>query len=300
MASSELIVNPDGTIYHLGLRPEQMAPLVITVGDPERVDVVSQYFDAVDYRVSRREFVSHGGSFAGRRILCISTGIGTDNIDIVLNELDALANVDFETGQPKSELTRLTFLRLGTSGTFQPEIAVDTLLGSSSAVGIDGLGPFYRFATGAAEACLRNAYPAFAGAAYTGTCDSQLLNVWQSSHLEHQIGVTLTCAGFYGPQRRSVRLPFVGPSLTELAALRFGDGSGLASGRFTNFEMETAGIYGLANLLGHRALSLNAILANRANDTFSTRSSETVERLIDSAFNGLQAHPTLWWDEGVD
>ena len=294
MQASELILNRDGSIYHLGLLPHQVAPLVITVGDPERVAQVSAHFDIIELQVNRREFVTHLGSFAGRRIMCISTGIGTDNVDIVFNELDALANVDFATGQSRQPSKTLTFLRLGTSGTFQSDIAVDTLLASSAAVGVDGLGPFYRFSGGAAQRALHAQYPEFAAAAYTGFGDSDLLMSWQGQQLGGEVCTTLTCAGFYGPQRRCIRLPFEGPSLEQLAALRFEEGSG-ALNRFTNFEMETAGIYGLANLLGHRALSVSAILANRATGQFSTQPAATVDRLIDKAFEVLRAEPELWW-----
>ncbi len=292
---SELILDPDGSVYHLGLRPEHLAPLVITVGDPKRVAAVSRHFEAVDFRQNRREFVTHVGRFAERRIMCISTGIGTDNVDIVLNELDALANVDFESRLPRAQLRQLTFVRLGTSGTFQRDIEVDTLLAASHAVGLDGLGPFYDFAPSMEASVLRERYPEFAAAAYGAPCDGELQNAWASSHAGHRVGLTLTCAGFYGPQRRTLRLPFRGPSLAELADIRFDHGPTAAPGRFTNFEMETAGIYGLAGLLGHRSLSISAILANRATGDFSSRPAETVDRMIDSFFESVREQPGLWF-----
>lgn len=287
---SELIVNSDGSVYHLGLLPEHITPLIITVGDPERVPEVSKHFEEVDFRQNTREFVTHVGRFAGRRIMCISTGIGTDNVDIVLNELDAIANVDFGTKLPKAALRQLTFVRLGTSGTFQADIPVDTVLASRTAVGVDGLGPFYRFGGGEAQRVLTAAYPAFAAASYTGTGEDELLRAWLAHSEANRSGCTLTCAGFYGPQRRSLRLPYVGPGLAELARLRFADG-----GRFTNFEMETAGLYGLSNLLGHRALSLSAVLANRATGEFSVRASETVGTMITRFFDCVERNPNLWF-----
>ncbi len=297
MASSELILNADGSIYHLGLHPKQVAPLIITVGDPDRVEQVSAHFDQLDFRVERREFVSHGGLFAGRPILCISTGIGTDNVDIVFNELDALVNVDLRRREVKTHLQQLTFLRLGTSGTFQASIAVDSLLVSSAALGLDGLGPSYHFASHPLERAFSESFPTFSASAYAVDADIELL---QSvlSWSDVQAGATVTCAGFYGPQRRSLRLPFRGPRLEELAAFQYStSNSKHPAAGLSNFEMETAGIYGLAALLGHRAISVSAILANRANGEFSRKPAETVDQLIQLAFAGLQASPSLWWGE---
>ena len=290
LAESELILNADGSMYHLGLRPEHLALLVITVGDPERVAAVSAHFDEVTYRQQRREFRTHVGRFAGRPIMCISTGIGTDNVDIVLNELDALANVDFATRKVREDLHRLTFLRLGTSGTFQPDINVDTLLVSDQAIGLDGLGPFYSFEPTALQQAFAKTYPHFAGQAYGAHADGQLVRAW--ARRQTVVGQTLTCAGFYGPQRRSIRLGWRGPTLAELADFRWGDGD---REWIANFEMETAGIYGLAKLLGHRAVSVSAILANRATGAFSERPSEIVAGLIDRAFDLIAAEPELWF-----
>ena len=289
--SSELILNADGSVYHLGLRPEHVAPLIVTVGDPDRVEAVSALFDAIDFRQNRREFRTHVGRFAGRRIMCISTGIGTDNVDIVLNELDALVNLDLRSGGALSRKRVLTFVRLGTSGTFQEDIPVDTLLGSAGAVGVDGLGPFYPFARYGPADALRQLHPAFAAAAYGAPGDEGLLSTWLDSRPDYRRGLTITCAGFYGPQRRSLRLPFRGPSLAALADIRL-DGEDV---RFTNFEMETAGLYGLSGLLGHRALSLSAILANRATGRFSGTPAATVKRLIDEFFSCLRAHPSVFY-----
>ena len=304
MLESELILRPDGSVYHLGLKPEHATPLIITVGDPERVAGVSKHFDSITFRQKTREFVTHVGTFAGQKIMCISTGIGTDNVDIVFNELDALVNIDFETRQAKSTLQSLTFLRLGTSGTFQADIPVDTILVSDGAIGLDGLGPFYPFPESEVLKAFQEAFTApreargstrssgtFAKTAYAATGSDELAQAWKAAGAMR--GYTLTCSGFYGPQRRSVRLPFVGPNLSELAKFRFNGDT-----RLTNFEMETAGIYGLANLLGHRALSVSAILANRANGQFSTQAAKTVEDMIEKAFELLRGDKGLWWKEG--
>jgi len=288
MLESELILRPDGSLYHLGLKPEHATPLVITVGDPDRVAGVSKHFDSIIFKQQTREFVTHVGTFAGHRIMCISTGIGTDNVDIVFNELDALVNIDFATRKPKAELQSLTFLRLGTSGTFQADIPVDTVLVSDGAIGLDGLGPFYPFVESELLSSFQKSYPAFAKTAYAAAGSEELALSWES--VGAMRGYTLTCAGFYGPQRRSVRLSFVGPSLSELAEFRFKENT-----RLTNFEMETAGIYGLAGLLGHRALSVSAILANRVTGEFSSQAGMTVEEMIGMAFGLLHEKRALWW-----
>ena len=288
MLESELILRPNDSVYHLGLKPEHATPLIITVGDPDRVAGVSKHFDSITFKQQTREFVTHVGTFAGKKIMCISTGIGTDNVDIVFNEIDALVNVDFETRQPKASLTQLTFLRLGTSGTFQEDIPVDTILASDGAIGLDGLGPFYPFPETEVLHTFRKCYPAFAKTAYDTKGSQELASAWESAGAMR--GYTLTCSGFYGPQRRSVRLPFVGPELSELAEFRFNGNQ-----RLTNFEMETAGIYGLANLLGHRSLSVSAILANRATGEFSSQAAQAVEDMIEQAFELIRSDLKLWW-----
>ena len=292
IAASELILRPDGSVYHLGLRPEHLAPLVVTVGDPERVPRVSRHFDAVEARLGAREFVAHVGRFAGRRILCVSTGVGTDNVDIVLNELDALANVDFGTRSPAPDLRRLTFVRIGTSGTMRGDVPLDATVVSARAVGLDGLGPHYAFPGAELADALRASYPSWAAAAYAASASGELVDAWRGRGVV--AGTTLTCAGFYGPQRRRLRLPFAGPTLAELARWR---PAGRIEPAFANFEMETAGLYGLAALLGHRAVSLSAILANRVTGAFSGRPAATVEALIAEAFAAFGADPGLWWGE---
>lgn len=275
---SELILNPDGSIYHLNLKPEHLAPIVITVGDPDRVDHVSRHFDSIELKVQKREFKTHTGVYNKQRITVISTGIGSDNIDIVLNELDALVNIDFETRSVKSDLTSLKIIRIGTSGALQPDIAVDSFLLSSYALDINGMLQSYQ---------IKNIQHPDLEAAFCqhtnwDTERAKPVVVKNSKSLEHQLqseeilrGITATCGGFYGPQGRVLRLPSKDAIFRDkLQSFSF------ENKRITNFEMETSAIYGLSKLLGHKACSLNAILANRANGTFSTTPEQTVDQLI--------------------
>ena len=285
-APSELIINADGSIYHLNLRPEQLAPIIITVGDPDRVEAVSKYFDRIDEKVQKREFVTHTGYLGNQRITVISTGIGTDNIDIVMTELDALVNIDFNTRTRKNTLTSLQIIRIGTSGALQPDLPLDSFLASSFGMGLDGLLLYYKRTLNEAEQLLQSNFahsmanrinlpipPYFAQASFA---------------LLHQIGenmqqgITVTCPGFYGPQGRILRIPSaLDDFLSQLRAYTFDEL------RFTNFEMETAGIYGMANVLGHQAISCNALIANRANGKFSKDSKKTVDLLIQSVLEKL-------------
>lgn len=276
--TSELILNPDGSIYHLNLRPEHLAPIIITVGDPDRVDHVSRYFDTIEFKIQKREFKTHTGVYHNQRISVISTGIGSDNIDIVLNELDALVNIDFETRTIKPDLKSLKIVRIGTSGALQPDIPVDSFLLSSYAIDINGLLQSYKIKK------IQNPAIETAFCKHTGW-DSERgkpVVVQNSKSLETQLlsnniqyGITATCGGFYGPQGRILRLePKDNVFKDKLQSFRFEDL------RITNFEMETSAIYGLSKLLGHQACSMNAILANRANGTFSKTPEQTVDQLI--------------------
>lgn len=279
IAESELILRPDGSLYHLHLLPGQVAHNIITVGDPERVGEVSRRFDRIELKVEAREFVTHTGELDGKRLTVISTGIGTDNVDIVINELDALFNVDLTSRQVKEELTSLNFLRLGTSGSFQPDLALDTLLLSSAALAMDGLLPYYLPEDTTDElttALVDHLAQRGLQLPINPILAKPVLPIFIDG-ADLPIGITLTAAGFYAPQGRSVRLPS-GLSPALLMALRefkYGDL------RITNIEMETAGIYGLAGALGHRSASLSALLANRALGTFSKQPAKTVGRLID-------------------
>ncbi len=282
IAASELILRPNGALYHLGLLPGQVADTVITVGDPERVAQVSRRFDSVELRVEAREFVTHTGTLRGKRLTVISTGIGTDNVDIVLNELDALFNIDLAAREVKERLTVLTFLRLGTSGALQADLPLDSFLLSEAALALDGLLPFYLHEDEPDE--LTEAFTAHLADRGVRLPVSPLLVRPNLPALDWGSipglarGITLTAAGFYAPQGRSLRLPsrLNAGLLSALRQFRSG-----ASLRVTNIEMETAGIYGLASALGHRSASLSVLLANREQGTFSKRPAAAVDSLID-------------------
>ena len=282
---SELILNPDGSIYHLHLRPEDLATTIITVGDPDRVDQVSKYFDHIELKQQKREFKTHTGLYKNQRITVMSTGIGSDNIDIVLNELDALVNIDFETRTLKNKLTALNIVRIGTSGALQADIPVDSILMSTYGLDINGMLPSYKIET------IRNKAfeKAFCMHTEWNNDRAQPVLVENSKALEHQLyenhiltGITATCGGFYGPQGRMLRLePKDSIFRNKLESFRYEDL------KITNFEMETSAIYGLSKLLGHQACSMNAILANRANGSFSKKPDETINNLIQYTLNKL-------------
>ncbi|WP_124980453.1 nucleoside phosphorylase [Nonlabens xiamenensis] len=282
IAESELIINPDGSIYHLNLRPDQLAPTVITVGDPERVAEVSKYFDVVECRVGKREFHTHTGVYKNRRISVISTGIGTDNIDIVFNELDALVNVDFSSRELKPVRKSLEIIRIGTSGAVQSDIPVDAFLLSQRGIGFDSLLHWYdsdggdiAFAKAVQQQIKRSKLHA---APYVVHCSKELARRFQTVDMIN--GNTITNVGFYGPQSRKIRLEPAVKQLNQQIAEFSYEGS-----KITNLEMETAGIYAMAHLLGHKAVSLNAILANRATGQFSTTPDATVDALIKLALD---------------
>ncbi|UII75777.1 nucleoside phosphorylase [Flagellimonas sp. HMM57] len=285
LGDSELILNPDGSIYHLNLLPQDIASTIITVGDPDRVRCISAYFDSIEVEKGKREFLTHTGSYKGKRISVVSTGIGTDNIDIVFNELDALVNIDFTTRQIKSNKTQLNFIRIGTSGAIQADIAVDTFLLSEIAIGFEGLLHFYN-TNEATEKVLEAKLNEYLGwkshniTAYAISSDESLRNEFLSNRI--RLGITVTNSGFYGPQGRKLRLMPQIPDFNEkLAAFTY------KNQKITNLEMETAGIYGLSKLLGHRAISLNAILANRATGDFSKNPDKTIDNLIQYALEKL-------------
>jgi len=274
IAPSELILTDKGSIYHLDLRPEQIATTIITVGDPDRVELVSRYFDRVDYRVQHREFVTHTGMLGSKRISVLSTGIGTDNIDIVLNELDALVNVDFEKREIKKEKISLDIIRIGTSGTIRSEIEIDQIILSKGAIGLDGLMHFYERETDQCEDELLNWDIPWPIKPYMTWGSKKLLD--QFSKLGEQ-AITISSTGFYGPQNRMIRLKPKVSNFFELLDNQIIDGS-----RIANLEMETSGLYGLSEILGHECISINAIIANRALGVFSKDPAKTVKRTIES------------------
>lgn len=278
LKESELILNPDGSIYHLNLKPAQVAQTVITVGDPDRVSQVTKHFDNVEFSTQKREFKTETGTYKGKRITVLSTGIGTDNIDIVFNELDALVNVDFESRTIKNEKTALDIIRIGTSGSIQKDIPLDSFLASEYAIGTDCMLQAYD-CEHIIEKELEQAFLEQTdwvlkrGTPYIVKGSPELLNKIKSDKVV--IGCTATMNGFYGPQSRFIRIPVKDENLNEkMSDFNYNNI------KITNLEMETAGIYGLSKLLGHNALSMNAILANRALGTFSEDPGKLVEDLI--------------------
>ena len=283
--NSELILNPDGSIYHLHLKPEDIADTIIFVGDQERVAEVTKHFDTIDFETQSREFKTQTGTYKGKRLSVISTGIGPDNIDIVLNELDALVNIDFETREIKSTKTSLSIVRIGTSGALQANIDIDSFVLSGYAMDINGMLQSYKIDAikhADMEAAFvkhtqwspQKPYPVIIE-------NSKLLEAKLKS--EQTInGLTVTCGGFYGPQGRVLRLELQDANINQkMDSFEY---NGL---RVNNFEMETSAIYGLSKLLGHEACSMNAILANRALGTFSKDPQATIEKLITYTLNKL-------------
>ncbi|MDT0647648.1 nucleoside phosphorylase [Zunongwangia sp. F260] len=278
LAASELILNIDGSIYHLNLLPEHLADTIIVVGDPDRVDKVAAHFDNIEYKVRKREFHTQTGTYKGKRLSVISTGIGTDNIDIVFNELDALVNIDFEKRTLKKDLRQLDIIRIGTTGSIQPDVPVDSFLMSKAGVGFDSLLHFYdsnhiqdlEFA----EALVKHLdwFPK-KSAPYVVGNDEDLAEKLNSKEVHK--GITATNVGFYGPQGRILRLALQDPEMNRKLSEFSYKGQ-----RITNLEMETSGIYGLSKLLGHRAVSMNAVIANRATGEFSEDPKLVVDGLI--------------------
>ena len=276
ISETDLILNPDGSVYHLNLLPKHISDTIITVGDPSRVYMVSQYFDEVEFEMNKREFITHVGRFNGKKITVISTGIGTDNIEIFFTEIDALVNIDLKTREPKARKKKLKIIRIGTSGALQEDVAIGTHLATDYAVGLDNLMNFYDlpmddFETGVAHDLQKKAGLPFMPYVVKG---GDLLR--KRIAFDMTSGNTVTCPGFYAPQGRELRIPIRFPLLMEeLNYYHKGDFW------LTNFEMETAGYYALARLLGHEALSVNAIIANRIKNKFSKDPNKIIESLIE-------------------
>jgi uridine phosphorylase len=286
LSASELILNPDGSIYHLSLRPEELADIVITVGDPDRVSRVSRHFDHLECQRKHREFVSHTGRIGKRRITVISTGIGPDNIDIVLNELDALANIDFDRKAIKEQSKKLRIIRIGTSGCLQEKIHVGTSLISEYGLGLDNTLWFYNDFSSSKPDMLDSlkSLPGMSGL-NPYLCESPgNLKSYIGKNIER--GITLTSPGFYGPQGRQLKLRSV--LHHKLEAWTFWEYGGW---NITNFEMETAALYGLAALLGHEAVSVNALIANRATGKFDPNPRKTVDTLIEKTLADIENLP---------
>lgn len=276
LSEADLVLNPDGSVYHLHLRPEHLCPLVIAVGDQDRVERVSRHFDKVDTRIHKREFVSHIGELNGKRIMAVSSGIGTDNIDILMNELDALANIDLDQRLEKTVKQELEIVRIGTSGALHEEIPLGAELASSHGFGLDTLMSFYALEMSSEEKVIVEDVRHQLNLPfqpYLSTAGAQLLEKIAGGDMWR--GATLTAPGFYAPQGRKLRLqPAISNMLDQLGAYRKGDF------RFTNFEMETAAYYGFGRLMGHQTLSINAIIANRSKGTFASDPVKIVDQLI--------------------
>jgi uridine phosphorylase len=276
--SSELILNPDGSVYHLNLKPEHIANDIIFVGDQNRVEKITQFFDSIEYSTQKREFKTQTGIFKGKRITVMSTGIGPDNIDIVMNELDALVNIDLETRQPKTNLTSLNIIRIGTSGSLHQDIPCDSFVLSKFGLGLDNMLRSYLIDE-ISNIEIEDAFVKHTdwdlrkGKPYVVSCSEKLEKIIESDRMHK--GITATAGGFYGPQGRILRLNIQDEALNSKM-----DNFEFETTKITNLEMETAAIYGLGKLLGHECLSLNAIIANRATGTFSDDPYKAVDELI--------------------
>ena len=278
-AESELIINSDGSIFHLHLRPEQMADKIVLVGDPGRVDRVASHFDTKECEVSNREFRSVTGTYKGKRVTAQSTGIGCDNIDIVLNEMDALANIDFKTRTAKPKLKSLTFVRVGTCGGLQPNTPTGTYVASVKSIGFDGLINFYANRDKHCDVALEKAFKEHVGwkdtmgTPYVAPADKTLLDQIAANDMVR--GYTVACGGFFGPQGRQLRVPLADPDLNKKIESFEYDGL-----RVTNFEMESSAVAGLANLMGHKALTCCMVIANRLEKQVNSNYKNSIDDLI--------------------
>lgn len=286
IGSSEMIINPDGSIFHLHLLPEQLTDRIVLVGDPGRVDMVASFFDKITFEVSSREFHTIGGVYKGKPVMCLSHGIGPDNIDIVINELDALANIDFTTREVKPVHRTLTLVRIGTSGALQPELILGTPVIAERSIGFDGVLNYY---AGRNEVCDLDYEQAFCEAVDWSPLLAAPYVVKSNSELVDQIGrddmvrgTTISAVGFYGPQGRELRIPLANPDLnSRIEEFRY-------NGKpVTNYEMESAPLEGLALLMGHRAMTVCSIIANRVNTTASTNYKTAVRDLVKTVLDRL-------------
>ena len=276
--ASELIINEDGSVFHLHIKPEQLAETVVLVGDPARVNMVASYFDSIECDISSREFHTITGSYKGKRISCVSHGIGTDNIDIVVTELDALVNVDFKTREEKKEKTSLTLVRVGTSGGLQDICPVGSYVVAKYSMGFDGLMNYYKTPEGLFEMDIEHAFCQHSGwstrlaAPYVIKADEELIEKIGHDMIK---GITIAAPGFYGPQGRYVRAELAFPDLNEkIMSFRYGNEM------ITNFEMESSALAGLGKLLGHKAMTVCAIIAGRVSHNMNTNYKGSIEELI--------------------
>lgn len=277
ISETDLILNKDGSVYHLNLLPKHISDTIITVGDPSRVYRVSQYFDDVEFEMNKREFITHVGKYKGKRITVISTGIGTDNIEIFFNELDALVNIDLKTREPKARRKRMKIIRIGTSGALQDDIPLGAHLATEYAVGFDNLMNFYNLENDGFEESIARDIQKKLSLPFSPYVVKGSATLKQNIAADMITGNTITSPGFYAPQGRSLRIPIKYPKLLE-DLTRYHNKSN--DFWLTNFEMETAGYYALARLLGHDVLSVNAIIANRVKNKFSKDPNKVIDALI--------------------
>jgi len=285
IAESELILNPDGSVYHLHIKPENIADTIIVVGDPGRVKEISKYFDNIDFSVQNRELFTHTGTIGKKRLTVLSTGMGTDNLDIVINELDAAVNIDLSTREPKEVHTKLNIIRLGTAGALQADIQPGDFVASSFGMGMDGLLYFYDKGKSVMDAALAEAFvnhvrwDANLPGIYAVPCSQLLMDKLGKNLVQ---GLTLTAPGFYGPQGRELRLKLAFPELNHLIeSFEYNDN------RIANFEMETSALYGLGKMLGHETLTICTIVANRVTHTYAKDYHSDIERLVKRVLESL-------------
>lgn len=290
IAESELILDTRGGIYHLGIRPEEMAETILLVGDPDRVKKVSRHFDSIEFKWQHREFITHTGYLNKKRISVISTGIGPDNIDIAMNEIDALANIDFISRTINPALSSLKLIRLGTSGGLQKNIAVDSFVAGTHGLGFDNVMHFYTKQNTAAELEIIEAFKTHTGLTtgnvlpYIYEGSKNLLQTFSNGYTQ---GITIACPGFFGPQGRILRLPLAYPGLVDKLSDFKHEQHYVA-----NFEMESSAIYGLGKLMGHQCISLNVIVANRVTKEFSKDSALAVDNLIKHSLAIISSTPS--------
>lgn len=277
ISETDLILNEDGSVYHLNLLPKHISDTIIAVGDPNRVFQVSQYFDDIDFEMNKREFITHTGKYNGKRVTVISTGIGTDNIEIFLTELDALVNIDLKTREPKARKKKLRIIRVGTSGAIQEDIPLDTHLISEYAVGFDNLMNFYDLPMDTFEKTIGKEIKKQVGLSFTPYVVKGSESLRDLFKKGMTLGNTVTAPGFYAPQGREARIPARYPKLLENLTYYHNKASNFW---LTNLEMETSGYYALGRMLGHEVISLNAIIANRVKNKFSKKPTKTVDDLI--------------------
>ncbi|MFY0606164.1 MAG: nucleoside phosphorylase [Cyclobacteriaceae bacterium] len=274
-SETDLIINPDGSIYHLNLKADQLSEKIITVGDPSRVHRVSRHFESIDFEMNKREFITHTGTYKGKRLTVISTGMGTDNVEILMNELDAVFNIDLDSREAYKTPKKLKLVRVGTSASIQESIPVGSHLMSEYGIGLDPMAHFYQMEMSTKESEISSKLQTAIGLPYSPYCvkgSDELLEKFKKDTI---LGNTVTCHGFYAPQGREIRVPIKYPKLVQDLNYFHVDDFWL-----TNLEMETAGYYALARILGHEMISLNAIIANRITNEFSKDPNQVIDDLI--------------------